>query len=245
MTLDKINLVISTVWREESYLNATLDSLSVEYPIHAEQPVTLVVGSPQTTHLTHHSLRPGISVVEMGTHAWLWIKNNGIRHRATWNYHRCLTQCIPGERGSLVLEDDVKFARGWRLRLDLTLAALESRFRSRFVLAIYDPYKRDSTESSLYAQYPYQDFTGTQGVYYPAAIRQGFAKYLRKNGVIANKTHYDFLLKDYLAEEDIPLFATTPSLLQHMGRNTTGLGVWHQAPGFVEDVTAEPSEQCQ
>lgn len=243
--LDKINLVISTVWREESYLNATLDSLSVEYPICAEHPVCLVIGSPQTAHLARYISHPGILIVEIGSHAWSWIKNNGIRHRATWNYHRCLSQYTLGERGSLVLEDDIKFARGWRRRLEMTLAELESRFGSKFVLTIYDPYKRDQTKSCLYTEYPYADFTGTQGVYYPAEMRQGFAKYLRKNGVIANKTHYDFLLKDYLNEEDIPLFATTPSLIQHMGRNTTGLGVWHEAPGFVEDVTAEPVERAE
>lgn len=238
--LDKINLVITTVWREESYLEATLDSLSAEYPIHAENPVSLVVGSPRTEHLVHHSLRPGITIVEMGTHAWSWIKNNGVRHRATWNYHRCLTQCIPGQRGSLVLEDDVKFARGWRLRLDMTIATLENHYGPKFVLTIYDPWNCTPRGSSLYAEYTRNNFTGTQGVYYPSEIRQDFAKYLRKNGVITNKDHYDFLLRDYLVEKDVPLFATSPSLIQHMGRNTTGLGVWHEAPGFIEDVTAEP-----
>ncbi len=240
MTLDKINLVITTVCREERYLDATLTSLSSEYPIRRDQPVFLVVGSPVTTHLDCYRSQPGVTVVEMGPNAWAWIKDNKLRHRATWNYHRCLTQHTGGDRGTLILEDDVRFACGWRLRLDMTLAALESRYGSRFVLTIYDPHRCDPRESLLYAEYPSEIFTGTQGVYYPSGVRQDFAKYLRINGVIANKDHYDYLLRDYLIKEDIPLFATTPSLIQHMGRNTTGLGVWHQAPGFVEDVTAEP-----
>lgn len=240
MTLDKINLVITTVCREEKYLDATLTSLSSEYPIRRDQPVFLVVGSPVTTYLDCYRSQPGIMVVEMGPNAWAWIKNNRLRHRATWNYHRCLTQYAGGERGTLILEDDVKFACGWRLRLDITIAALESRYGSEFVLTIYDPYKCAPGESCLYTEYPRERFTGTQGVYYPAGVRQDFAKYLRTTGVIANKNHYDYLLRDYLLQEDLPLFATTPSLIQHMGRNTTGLGVWHQAPGFVENVTAEP-----
>lgn len=122
----------------------------------------------------------------------------------------------------------------------MTLAALESRLGSKFVLTIYDLHNWQPKENRLYAEYPREKFTGTQGVYYPAKVRQDFAKYLKVKGVIANKNHYDFLLRDYLLQEDIPLFATSPSLIQHMGRNTTGLGVWHQAPGFSEDVTSEP-----
>lgn len=240
MTLDKINLVISTVWREENYLAATLNSLSSEYPIRDDQPVFLVIGSPETAYLALYRSHPGVIVVEMGPNSWAWIKDNKLRHRATWNYHRCLTQCVDGERGTLILEDDVRFACGWRLRLDRTLAALENRFGSRFVLSIYDAQNCTSKESPLYAEYTRESFFGTQGVYYPARVRQGFSKYLRTAGVIANKNHYDYLLRDYLIQEDIPLFATSPSLIQHMGRNTTGLGVWHEAPGFIEDVTAEP-----
>lgn len=240
VTLDEINLVISTVWREENYLESTLNSLSSEYPISSDQPVSLVVGSPVTTHVNRYLPHPKIRIIEMGPNAWAWIKDNRLRHRATWNYHRCLTQCTGGERGTLILEDDVRFAYGWRLRLDRTLAALESRFGSEFVLTIYDAQNCTPEESSLYADYQRESFFGTQGVYYPAKVRQSFAKYLRMNGVIANKNHYDYLLRDYLIQEDIPLFATSPSLIQHMGRNTTGLGVWHEAPGFVEDVTAEP-----
>lgn len=239
MMLDKINLAITTVWREENYLDATLNSLLVEYPVCEDQPLSLVAGSPNTSYLAGYRSLPGITVIEMGSHAWSWIKNNDVRHRATWNYHRCLTQCIAGERGSLILEDDVRFACGWRRRLALTLAALEGKFGSEFVLSIYDPWDCTPSENHLYAEYPREHFTGTQGIYYTSRVRQGFAKYLRTKGVIANKNHYDYLLRDYLIQEDLPLFVTSPSLIQHMGINTTGLGIWHQAPGYIEDVTAE------
>lgn len=239
MTLDKINLVITTVWREENYLDATLDSLSSEYPICSSQPLSLVTGSPQNEHLECHRSSPGIVVVEMGPSAWSWIENNDVRHRATWNYYRCLSLYNAGTRGSLILEDDVKFAHGWRRRMELTLGALENRFGSGFVLTIYDPWDCTLGEMKLYTEYPREHFTGTQGVYYPSKIRQGFAKYLRRRGVISNSDHYDYLLRDYLIQENIPLFTTSPSLIQHMGRNTTGLGIWHEAPGYIEDVTEE------
>lgn len=245
MTLNKINLVITTVWREENYLESTLRSLSCEYPFHPQQPVSLIVGSPETAYLTRYRTQPGLVIVEMGPNTWAWIKNNNLRHRATWNYHRCLMHTPSGERGTLILEDDVRFACGWRVRLDTTIAALESRFGSMFVLTIYDPHQWKPKESYLYAEYTHQFFSGTQGVFYPAKMRQEFAKYLKVQGVIGNKDHYDYLLRDYLIQEKIPLFAASPSLIQHMGKNTTGLGIWHEAPGFMEDVTMEPVGQVE
>ena len=240
MTLENINLAITTIWRKENYLDATLSSLFVEYPASHDQTISLVIGSPHTEHLADYRPLAGIIIVEMGLHAWSWIKNTDVRNKATWNYYRCLTQCDMGKRGSLIIEDDVKFARGWRQRLDITLAALEAKFGSEFVLTIYDGYAWYPKESSLYAAYPLPAFAGTQGVYYPAQVREGYAKYLRRHGVIANKDHYDYLLRDYLAQENLPLFATVPSLIQHMGKNTTGVGAWHEAPRFLEDVTQEP-----
>lgn len=240
MTLENINLTVSTVWRKDNYLDVTLSDLFIEYPPCHDQTITLVVGSPQTEHLACYRSRTGITIIEMGSHAWSWIKDTDVRNRATWNYYRCLTQCDTGTRGSLIIEDDVKFARGWRQRLDTTLAALEAKFGSEFVLTIYDGYGWYPKESCWYAEYPLPPFAGTQGVYYPARVREGYAKYLRRHGVIANRDHYDYLLRDYLFQEKLPLFATVPSLVQHLGKNTTGVGSWHEAPYFLEDVTHEP-----
>lgn len=237
--LDGVDLVISTVCREENYLEATLESLALDQPIGVDHPVSLVVGSPVTTHLDHHRSRPEVKVIEMGPNTWAWIRNSNVFHRASWNYYRCLTQCAEGTRGTLIFEDDVRFAHGWQPRLGCTLVALEERYGANFVLALYAPFDIAS-HGRLYAKYPRAKFFGTQGIYYTAKTRSGFAKYLKAHGLAANEDGYDHLLRDYLLKADVPLLATTPSLVQHVGIKTTGLGVWHEAPGFVEDVTAEP-----
>lgn len=244
MSLDKINLVISTVCREENYLEATMKSLAEDHPAGFDQPVSLVVGSPVTAYLDHHRLRAGVTVIEMGPNAWAWIKNSNVFHRASWNYYRCLTRCDEGTRGTLIVEDDVQFARGWRVRLDCTLMALEEQYGADFVLAVYAPWTFP-LHGQLYAEYPRARFFGTQAVYYTAKTRDGFAKYLKAHGLAANENGYDYLLRDYLLKADLLLLATTPSLVQHIGKKTTGLGAWHFSPNFVEDVRAEPSEQHQ
>lgn len=248
MTLSKINIAISTVWREEDYLDATLESLLVEYPKSVQQPVCLVVGSPVTTHLDCYRAQRGISVVEMGPNTWGWIKERQTHHRATWNYYRCLTQPLAGTRGTLVLEDDIRFARGWSARLDATLSALEEQCGSSFVLALYAAsysVQKGRQCGQLYAEYQHEHFWNTQGIYYPAQVRQGFAKYLKVHGVMGNEHHYDFLLRGYLIQAGIPLFSTSPSLIQHTGKTSVIQNNWHESADFMEDITAEPMEQAE
>ncbi|BDI30817.1 hypothetical protein CCAX7_28680 [Capsulimonas corticalis] len=244
MTFDKINLAISTIWREENYLDATLRSLSREYPISRERSVSLVVGSPVTLHLDHLRPMPGITVVEMGPTVWSWIKNNAVRHRATWNYYRCLNEPIGGKRGTLLLEDDIRFAHGWQARLLDTLSVLEDRYGDNFAVSLYCPQSfalAGCAHGELFVSYPYDKFYGTQAMYYTAKMRHGFRTYLRKHGLARNDAPYDILLRYYLTQEGLPLFATSPSLVQHMGKQSTGLGGWYESPSFMEDVTALPA----
>ena len=243
MTLEKINLVVTTVWRQENYLESTLNSLSSDQSISSDFPVSLVVGSPEITYLERYLSQPGISVIEMGPHTWAWIKNNLTLHRATWNYYRCLTYPVGGTRGTLIFEDDVQFARGWRTRLENTLFALEKTYGSDFVLALYTPSVsalKENAISSLYINYPYDRFFGVQGVYYPAKIRQSYTKHLKLHGVVGNEDHCDVILRKYLRQFNIPLFATSPSLIQHIGKTSEIQNRWHKASNFFEDVTTWP-----
>ena len=242
--LASINLAISTVCRKENYLAATLESLLATSSSADSQRVCLVAGSPVTTHLEGHRSHPKFTVVEIGPNTWAWIKNSSLRHRATWNYYRCLTQCPAGARGTLIFEDDVRFAHGWQVYLIRILAALEERYGADFVLSLYTSWgfvQEGYRNGQMFTEYPHEDFFGTQGMYFTAKTRQGFAKYLKAHGVVANEEAYDLLLRDYLRQVGLPLFATAPSLVQHVGKRSTGLGGWHESPAFVEDVTGEAS----
>lgn len=240
--LSNINLIISTVWREENYITDTLANLSLERRISIEHPVCLCVGSPVTEHIDSYRSHPGITIIEMGANTWSWIKNNRVSHRATWNHYRCLTQPVAGTRGTLVLEDDVRFARGWYARFNAAVADLEEHYGSNFVLALYSPWLfvlEEYRRGRLYVEYPPEKFYGIQGIYYTAKIRQGFAKYLKVHGVVAHKNIHDLLLGDYMRLSSLPLFATAPSLIQHMGKKSSIGGPWHEAPGFIEDLRSE------
>lgn len=245
--LSNVDLIISTIHREENYLEATLRSLFSTLPVGVEHTVSLVAGSPETGYLASYKSQPEITVVGMGSNTWSWIKGRPLTQRASWNYYRCLTHNAAGKRDILILEDDVRFARGWWSRLSAILADLLELHGSNFVLTIYSPWDlvlQQHWGERFYAEYPLGKFYGTQGVYYTAVTRQGFAEYLKLHGLVANEKGYDYLLRDYLSDAGIPLFASTPSLIQHMGVKSTGLGTWHDAPGFIEDLGSEPQNGC-
>lgn len=238
--LDNLDVAVCTIWREGHYLEETLGSLATERPFGADRSVSLVLGSPFSGYVDHYRQVSGVSIVDMGPSTWSWIENLALRHRATWNYYRCLTQPAGGAGGTLVIEDDVRFARGWLARLTATLAALEAASTQDFVLSLYCPADfplASYFRGELYVECPLNQFYGTQAVYYTARARQGFGAFLKKHGVVANREPYDVLLWQYLSEVGLPLFATAPSLVQHMGKQSTGLGGWHDAPSFQEDVT--------
>jgi alpha 1,2-mannosyltransferase len=224
-----IDCAISTIARKKGYI----DSLLPDIPIRSR--IRLVVGSPESRFLERHRLDPRYEIVEMPAEDWLLYEGTNVHHRATFNYWRCLTFGLSSSEstGLLVLEDDVRAAQHWAQRLEETLRQIEPRFGQRFVLALYSPYGRPHEPGLLYTPYPNRSFYGTQAMYYPQSVRQGFAAYLKINGVELNRAPYDLLLGGYLDSEGIPLLATSPSLFQHVGARSTGLGLlFHQAPDF-------------
>lgn len=235
-----IDISIMTISRPENYLRDTLNSLNLENSKDGFISVNLVVGSTQLEYL--EEWRDKHTIVDFKEEEWDYIKEKDIRHRLSWNYQRCLSLNIKNNQGVLIFEDDVKFARGWKKRLEKTLNAIEVSHGDNYVLALYAAYSFFKYRTGgLFENYNIPGFYGLQGMYYPERHRKGWSEYLMDFGVRSYHTPADLLLKEYLSKNSVSLLATTPSLVQHMGRNTTGVGSWHQAPAFM-DVLPEDNE---
>ena len=71
-------------------------------------------------------------------------------------------------------------------------------------------------------------------MYYPDRVRRSLAEYLYGMGVAMYQRPYDRLVRDYIIDKRLTLLSTTPSLVQHIGVLTTGLGGnFHQSPSFL------------
>ena len=178
------------------------------------------------------------TIVGFAEEEWRHIGDKSVWHKASWNYWRCLSCNIIHNSGVAIFEDDIRVSRGWRQRLEETIKAIESRFEQNYVLALYSPSRREGyKEGLLFENYEIQYFFGTQGMYFPEKTRVEYANYIHKFGVKSYRIPYDCLLKEYLASKDIRLVSTTPSLVQHIGVKTTGLGGnFHQAPSFLDSL---------
>ena len=84
----------------------------------------------------------------------------------------------------------------------------------------------------LFKKSPADRFYGTQSIYYPAHVRKEAANFLEKHmkGTEWPKPA-DVILNSFFRENDF-LYLTKPTLAQHIGKQTTGLGTFHSAWNF-------------
>ncbi len=240
--LNDINVVVSTVQREENYLKTTLDSITADQPIISNYPISLVLGTPTTTHVENYQPQTNIDIIKMPPDTWSMIRSFHAMRRAAWNCYRCLTLPVAGPRGTLALEDDVLFARGWLPRLNTIINQLEHLYGTDFVLSIYAPWavaKQENNQHDLFVKYSPAGYLGMQGIYYTSKTRQEFAKYFKNHVLVGQNKLHDLYLTDYLIQAKIPLFASSPSLVQHTGRKSSLDSPWHDSQMFTEDITQE------
>jgi hypothetical protein len=219
---------IMTVLRSEPYIHRLLASLP------AGLKPRIIVGSPDTGYLDRITGLDDFEILIPTQTEWATIKNRIVHERASWNYWRCLSlgTRLPSARGLVIFEDDVVLALDWSARLDATVAKLDADYGPRYALALYSAYAPNTRADPHVLGYDISSFYGTQAMYYPNPVREGFRDYLKKYGVDAYEEPYDLLLKKYLKQEGFLLFRCQPSLAQHIGRVSTGLGKFHESPSF-------------
>jgi hypothetical protein len=229
-----IDFAIMTVARPTDYIHDLIDSL------RSDLPVRLIAGSPDYDYLGRYRGNPFREIIEVPAKGWEHFHNRRVHHRACWNYWRCLTlgPRTPSSEGLLIFEDDVIPARGWEGRFYETVAQIEAACKGPFVLALYSPIKLPTAPDSqtYYVPYPTSRFYGTQAMYYPEEVRAGFAAFMKLYGVNTMRHPYDILLRTYLLNTGIPLFAAKPCLVQHVGEISTGLGKFHKTMQFHSEV---------
>jgi hypothetical protein len=229
-----IDFAIMTVARPTDYIHELIASL------RSDLPVRLIAGSPDYGYLERYRSNPFREIIEVPAKGWEHFQDRRVHHRACWNYWRCLTL---GPRtssceGLVIFEDDVMPARGWESRFYDTVDQVEAACQGPFVLSLYCPIRLPPTPDSqtYFAPYPTARFYGTQAMYYTEEVRVGFADFMKAYGVNTMRHPYDILLRMYLLNAGIPLFAAKPSLFQHVGEISTGLGKFHKTRQFHNEV---------
>ncbi len=236
----KINYAIMTVRGEPEYIHDTLASMDLD------QPVKLVVGSPDSSYLDRYRGNKLITIVEADPVQWQAFKDKGIRQRVSWNYWRCLISQDDGAGGIAIFEDDVVFAKRWKPYLEHVVTGLTHKIGNDFILALYCAYPQIKVAYERGANVvPYPGrFFGTQGMYFTNRTRQACAEYLRINAVENFSKPFDIVVGQFAKQKGTKLMAIVPCIVQHVGAVTTGLADFaHGAPGFVKEIVPRPRLQ--
>ncbi len=218
------------------YLEKTISSLKETgfFSDPVNLPLRLVAGSPKA-HLDAYKGREGIIVDEMSEQEAKEIhwhpSNGGLRchkgHRRAMHPMRFR----PGTTHVCIFECDLRFSRGWRERLDQVLDELTVQFMDRFILSLYTPGDSSSVEEKSGKRWFRRGpgFYGAQAMLFPvtmcaAYIQESSARPIDQEnppGGFMDRTYaipYDFMLeKVFMDSFKVPILATAPCLVQHIG----------------------------
>jgi hypothetical protein len=104
-----------------------------------------------------------------------------------------------------------------------------------FALALYAAHRFDTdptlSRGKHYYSYPAHWFYGTQCCIYTRQVASDLADFISLHGTLKNDAPYDILAKEYFCAWQ-NVYTTHPSLVQHVGWTSSGLGAMHQSPAF-------------
>lgn len=242
----KTSFQISTVYREHGYVHKTLESLKetgfFENP--SNLPLNLVVGSDDASYLQAYEGMPDkYKIHAMSREQASVLAGLGGMQKAALNHGRCLSPEHVNADAELiaVIEDDVRFARGWTKRFDQAVEGVSSSYGNTWVMCMYTPLTDESAvaarESKRWFDRKWDWFFGTQGTVYPKWVAAGFVEEINTFCVNPLVKPYDIALSEFLRRLKIPIVATAPCLVQHMGSVSQGVcGHFHQSKGFMDEI---------
>jgi hypothetical protein len=160
------------------------------------------------------------------------------RYKAGWNFFLSLCYVREGD-DALMLQDDILFAVRFHDKLKQCLEAIPV---DEFVLTLYCPIPLGKFPVQ---QLPPSTFYGSQAVFLPKTIVARLRAFVRKRfddwdpDTPENDVIDDMMIQAFCDANNIPIFASNPSLVQHIGIGSTGLNPFdrqHSASSFFHGV---------
>eukprot|EP01134_Creolimax_fragrantissima_P001808 CFRG1808T1 len=239
-------VAMPSVPRNESYLFLTLATLfmgSTTLPMNL--PVDLFIGKEKGALQFYKPLR---ALQRVNLHYWEQdivnrLSNNGIddidhkqltRVIARLNYGRVLAHFVKNadsssscQRGLLIIEDDTLMGNNGLERLEKTIELIESEGNTyEYLLDCY------VVNFSELARSKFSDavdvrlgtYTCSQCLYIPKGLVKSLSAHV--NNVDWWSIPYDLAVDEYSKDRSIPIFAMRKSIVQHIGKYSTGLTGW-------------------
>ncbi|MDZ4846202.1 MAG: hypothetical protein SH857_11705 [Chitinophagales bacterium] len=149
-----------------------------------------------------------------------------------YNYAETLLHTKDG----LIFEDDVQVSKNFMQHL-LEVEKLIPDEKSIVTLYSMKPWSNSGKFELI--KLAASHFRNTQAMLFPVSLARAFGKHILD---YFGAEPYDHALRTFCRMHGIKLFATNYSLVQHIGKVTTGLGYHHQSRNFADDfLISSPS----
>lgn len=234
---EQISLSILTVPRNPTYVLQTITSLFAADPLaHRLREICIAVDADENEELSGIAHHQRLRIVSRNREESQRAHSYALHQRACQNYFRALNIPFRGYRGLVVCEDDIVFRDGWLTKLLETLNEMAGDGIEEFVLAGYSAVDHHANpclrRGKRYSSYVASSFYGTQCVLYSAGEAEAVRSILWERGVVYYERPYDLLVNQHCTARQ-NLYATSMSIAQHAGAQTTGLGGhFHTSPTF-------------
>jgi hypothetical protein len=200
--------------RSPSYLERTLESIPSDFDIE----IFYQGDSAELSHLN-------VKVIEVSSP----YAKDDVQRNAQFNYATILLN----SKECLIIEDDVFFSSNFKHHIDLLKNQINF-LNTKYAIALYSCYTWTlvNEDEVKLCEYPMESFYGTQAMLYDIEMARNFGEHLMNNiGLEA----YDMALKTFIniSNNQVKLFASTRSLVQHIGEKTSGLGHFHQTSNYI------------
>lgn len=195
--------------RTRHYIRDTLQSLFSSDWREANQPVNLIMGSADDSHVREYADHPSVRIVP-----WDAQTNDVMRWNCTLNKIRALRcgEDVP----TLICEDDILFLPDWLSALKQAAAEMgdEEYILSLFAAKPDLEKARLVTGKHLVKRYPTFVLQGAQALFYPTkALRNKVADFLQAH---LTRSNGDELIGRY-ARAHSALYATKEVLVENVG----------------------------
>lgn len=151
--------------------------------------------------------------------------SDSVQLNGQYNYAQTLLHTKEG----LIVEDDVQVSKNFCTHIN-EVEKLIAEENSVVALYSFQPAGNDRKIELI--EIPVYNFRNTQAMMYPVDVAKAFGQHILNN---LGKEPYDHALRTFCRKNGLKLFATNYSLVQHIGRVTTGLGYHHRAKNFIDD----------
>lgn len=157
-------------------------------------------------------------------------------------------QAVPDGEDIFLLEDDLEFAPRWLQRTEAIVERIRADIGSRcFMLAVYTPFefvqhngvRFDFAEREGYCACIRPTYYGSQAIYYGAEAIPIALRDMKQLGLVGKRLPNDMVVKYTSIHRDVPLLAAVPSLVQHVGAESTWSQhetlTMHRSPTFRDE----------